>query len=103
MQIVEGKALKVWDRELTPLVQVTWYAKGGRTQDGACGGGGGFIRLRPLAILEEGPEGTRCIPVPDVTSAAVKSMACISLLSFLVWVGAEILIRLKGGRGNGAG
>ncbi len=103
VQTVKGKALKLWGRELTPLVQVTSYAKGGRTRDGAFGGGGGFVRLRPLAILETGPTGTRRIPVRDVTSAAVKYMACLSLLSFLVWVGAEIFIRLKGGGTNGAG
>ena len=100
---VQGSALKIGDLELTPLVQMTSYVKEGRSADGASGGGGGFVRLRPLSILEKGPMGARRIPVPDVAGAALRNMACTCLAAFLIWVGAEVISGLKGGRGNDVG
>lgn len=100
-ETLEGKALRVGDRELRPLVRVTSWARGGSTRDGASGGGGGFVRMRPLAILETVPEGTRRMAVPDIAGRAMRCMACASLLSFLFWMGAEVFSRLKGERDDG--
>jgi len=100
--MVQGEALKVGSRELRPLVRVASWVKGGSMQEGACGGGG-FVQMRPLAIIEAGPEGTRRIPVPDLTCTAIRCMACASLLSFLVWAVMEVWRGLKGGRADGTG
>src|SRR5687768_555368 len=69
-----GPSRRVGERTLIPLAEV-WYGggfglgRGSSTEGGAgaeqgMGGGGGFGgRVRPVAVLEVGPEGMRVRPV----------------------------------------
>ena len=79
--LVFGEAVAQGDRTVVPMARVLqgfgWGVGSGSQQgsgQGEGGGRGGFIRARPVAVLEIGPDGTRIRPVPDVTRLAFGGM-----------------------------
>lgn len=80
--VVEGKAIRVGGRELAPLVRVT-----GRVQrqalvgsDQLSGQGWGFVRMRPVAILERSEAGERRIPIRDKTAQVLGGLLLAALI-----------------------
>jgi uncharacterized spore protein YtfJ len=94
-----GTPRQVGDRTVFPLAEV-WYGHGfglgsgtspgvsgpaalqSSPAGGLGGGGGGGGRLRPLAVVEVGPNGTRVHPVIDLAAIglALAPLAVVALL-----------------------
>ena len=79
---VEGEPIRVGESELVPVVRVT---TGGQRKayvgsHQVTGGGWGFVRLRPIAILERSAAGERYIPVRDRTAQMLSGLLLAALL-----------------------
>ena len=102
-EIIEGEPIRVEGRELVPIVQVT---SRGRRQavvgtHRLAGQGWGWVRLRPVAILERSEAGVRRYPIPDSTARVLSRLFLVAvivplLLGLVVWVTGR-------GRGEGGG
>jgi hypothetical protein len=67
IEVVEGKPVRVGERELAPVVRVETEVRrrafvGAR---GLAGEGAGFVHMQPVAIMERSEAGERCIPIHD--------------------------------------
>ena len=76
VRTVHGEPYNVGGRKLIPVVRIVSFGKasatiGTRQIDGR---GFGFVWTRPLAVVEETPEGERRIAVTDGTANAVRSL-----------------------------
>ncbi len=85
-ETVQGDPIPVGEREIIPVVEVTAYAKrralvGDRRLYGQ---GGGFVRLKPIAIIERGPTGERRIPIRDKTTQILGGLLLTALI--VPWV-----------------
>jgi len=81
------------EREIIPVVRVTTYARR-RALVGAqrlTGQGGGFVHLKPIAIIARGPDGERRIPIPDKT---VQILGGLLLVAFIVPVILMLAVQL---------
>jgi hypothetical protein len=96
-RLVEGQPIRVGARELVPIVRVT--ARGQRRahvgNDELAGLGWGFVRLRPVAILERGASGERHIPIRDRT---VQGLSGFLLAAFVIPLLLGVAVRLARGR-----
>ena len=81
-EIVEGKAIRVGERELTPLVRVTSRVQRQALvgSDQLAGQGWGFMRMRPVAILERSEAGERRIPIQDKTAQTLNGLLLAALI-----------------------
>lgn len=79
--------LEAGDRRFLPSVLVT-------TVDGHLGPTGAMqgVRLRPISVVEQGPEGNRWYAIPDVTRDALSKMAAAGLGVMLVSILGLLLI-----------
>ena len=73
-QIVAGAPLKVGERRLLPSMLLSTV----RVDTGETGGFRG-LRLRPISIVEQGPEGKRWHAIPNTTQETLSVMAAIGL------------------------
>ena len=94
-EIVEGKPICVGARELVPLVRVT-----GRVRrqaflgsDGVGAQGWGFVRMRPVAILERVEGDERRIPIEDKTAQSLGGLLLAALVIPLLLALAVRLVR----------
>jgi uncharacterized spore protein YtfJ len=81
-EVIEGEPIYVEGRELVPVVQVTTYARR-RAFVGTnrlAGQGRGFVRLRPVAVLERGNMGERRIPIQDRTTQMFGGLLLAALI-----------------------
>lgn len=94
-ETVCGEPYHIEGRKLTPVARVVTFgkAKGTIGADAVSGFGGGFVRVTPLAILEETDEGERRIPLTDATSNAVKGMVVAVLAVTFVSIAIRWLVR----------
>jgi len=92
-EFVEGKPIHVGERELVPLVRVTTYARRRAFigNDRLAGQGWGFVRLRPVAIVERGEAGERRIPIQDKTAQALSGLL---LAAFIIPLLLAVAVRL---------
>ena len=95
-ELVEGKAIKVGERELIPVVKVRsilrrWVTFG---TEASRGSGGGLVWLQPQAVLVRQPDGSeQHIPIPDKTLAAIQGMlAAILALPILYLLIASLML-----------
>ena len=92
-EVVEGRPIRVGERELVPLVRVTTrvrrHAHLGAGQSG--GQGWGFVRLRPVAVLERSAAGERQFPIQDRT---VQWLGGFLLAAFVVPLLLGVAVRL---------
>jgi len=95
--IVEGEAIHVGERELTPLVRVTAYARRQAHvgSDRLSGQGWGFVRLRPVAILERSEAGERRIPIRDETAQMLGGLFLAAFIIPLLLGLAVLLMRKR--------
>lgn len=102
IKTVEGKPVRVGERELVPIVRVTTY---GRRQafvgtDRLAGRGWGFVRLRPVAVVERGEAGERCIPIQDKTAQMLSGFL---LAAFIIPLLLGVAVRLAHKTGKESG
>jgi uncharacterized spore protein YtfJ len=98
--VVEGEPIRVSERELVPVVRVTTYARRRAFvgSDRLAGQGWGFVRLRPIAILERSETGERRIPLKDKTAQMLGGLLLAAFIVPLLLGLAARLMR-RGGRG----
>jgi len=99
-RVVRGEPIYVGEKQIVPEAQVTWWMQRRATvrMDGASGWGAGVVSVRPQALVERGPDGTRRIPIHDETT---RMLIGVLVGALFVWFLAEIAMRLaanKGGR-----
>ena len=95
--LVEGQPIRVGARELVPVVRVTTHGQR-RAHVGTnefAGQGWGFVRLRPVAILERSAGGERHIPIQDST---VQALSGFLLAAFVIPLLLGVAVRLARGR-----
>ena len=86
IKTVRGDPYSVGGRELIPVARVVSFGKARGTVGTrqVSGRGGGFVSVKPLAVIEVTPEGERRIPIRDGTAAAVRGMLAFSITIALV-------------------
>ena len=95
--IVEGEAIHAGERELTPLVRVTAYTRRQAHvgSDWLSGWGGGFVRMRPIAIIERSEAGERRIPIRDKTAQMLGGLFLAAIIIPLLLGLAVLLMRKR--------
>jgi uncharacterized spore protein YtfJ len=97
VETVRGDPYYVDGRELIPVARVVSFGKAratiGTRQVG--GRGGGFVWIKPLAVLEVTPSGERRIAIQDGTAAAVRGMLASAISIALVFTAIRWLVRWK--------
>jgi hypothetical protein len=95
---VQGEPYNVGGRKLTPVVRIVSFGKASATigtrQLG--GKGGGFVWVRPLAVVEETPEGERWIAVTDGTAKAVRRLLGGAVAMTVALAAVRWLVRRAG-------
>jgi len=94
-EVIEGKPIRVGERELVPLVRVT---SGVRRRafvgdEGVDAQGWGFVHMRPVAIKERDGAGERRIPIQDKTAQALGGLL---LAAFIIPLLLALAVRLTG-------
>jgi hypothetical protein len=92
-EVVEGEPIQVGERELVPLVRVTTRVQRRAFvgTDRVSGEGWGFVRLRPVAILERSEPGERRLSIPDKTTQALSGFL---LAAFIIPLLLAVAVRL---------
>jgi len=77
-RVVAGTPIVVGERRLLPSVLVTTM-EGGDAVSGNAGAGGffRFVKVRPVSLVVEEPEGARWLEIPNVTENTLSQMAAI--------------------------
>ena len=92
-EVVEGKPIRLGERELVPVVRVTSHVRRrafvGSDRVGAQGWG--FVRMRPVAILERDEAGERRIPIQDKTNQVLGGLL---LAAFIIPLLLALAVRL---------
>lgn len=98
IEVVEGKPMRVGDRELVPVVRVERVVRRRAFvgADGLAGEGVGFVRMRPIAILErQGGAGERRIPIPDRTVQLIGGLLLAALMIPLLLMVAVLVAHMR--------
>ncbi len=97
LRTVRGEPYYADGRTLIPVVRIVSFGKAEAIIGNGRSGGRavGFVWMRPLAVLEEGPEGEHRIPITDATASAVYSLLGLALAITLVsgavrWLGRRL-------------
>jgi uncharacterized spore protein YtfJ len=79
---VRGEPLQAGGRTLIPVVRFVSWGRARATigTRGVWGWGGGFVRIRPLAVLEETPHGERRVAIVDSSAAAARGLLGATLV-----------------------
>ena len=90
-KIVAGTPIEAGDRRFLPSVLVT-------TIEGGSPGGGMFrgARIRPISVIEQGPDGNRWHAIPNTTQDTLSVMIGVGLCVALV--GSLIILLARLGR-----
>ena len=98
VEMVQGEPIRVGERELVPVVRVRRYVqRQARVGSSArvMGRGRALFDLRPVAVLERGPEGERRIPIHDRTRQLLGGLLLTALIVPLLLALAVHLTREK--------
>jgi len=92
-EVVEGKPIRLGERELVPVVRVTSHVRRRAFvgSDRVSAQGWGFVRMRPVAILERDEAGERRIPIEDKTAQALGGLL---LAAFIIPLLLALAVRL---------
>jgi hypothetical protein len=95
VEIVEGRPIRVGERELVPVVQVETCVRRRAYvgADGLAAGGWGFVRMRPVAVLERGGAVERRIPIRDRTAQLLGGLLLAAFIIPLLLMLAVRLVR----------
>lgn len=82
VKTIQGESIAVGAKEFTPVARVVSFIRRSGTvkEKTITGGGGGFVRIEPIAILETTASGTRRLPVRDETRRALMGVLAVALL-----------------------
>jgi len=96
---IRGEPIRVGQKEVVPEAQVTSWLQRRATigTHHSSGWGVGRVSIRPLALVERGPMGTRRIPIRDETMRMIAGLAAGAV--FVCFL-AEIAVRLATNRGG---
>jgi hypothetical protein len=99
LRTVQGEPYYANGRRLVPVVRIVSFGKARATIGNGRSGGlaVGFVWMKPLAVLEAGPEGEHRVPITDATASAVYGMLGLALAITLV----SVAVRWLGGRLRG--
>ena len=103
IETVRGEPFHVDGRKLIPLARIVAASKARATigTNRVGGWGGGFVRITPVAIIEETADGERRVPITDATAAALRGMLGAMLAMTLCFAVLRWLLRsLRWGRGG---
>jgi uncharacterized spore protein YtfJ len=95
IKTVEGRPIRVGERELVPVVRVETdvqrrvFVGAGRL----AGEGAGFVHMRPVAILERSEAGERRIPIQDRTAQLLGGLLLAALVIPALMLLAERIAR----------
>ena len=80
IQILEGDPVQAGRYTLTPLVRAVSYTGRSATvgQREVRGIGGGFVWLKPIAVIQDGPGGRRRVSIPDPTYRRLCGMLVVA-------------------------
>ena len=98
-RIVQGTPIRVGQKQVVPEAQVISWLQRRATigRHHSSGWGVGRVSIRPLALVERGPMGTRRIPIRDETMRMIAGLAAGAV--FVCFL-AEIAVRLATNRGG---
>ena len=93
IKVVEGRPIRVGERELVPLVRVESQVQRQAFvgNDRLAGQGRGYVRMHPVAILERSATGERRIPIQDRTAQAIGGLL---LAAFVIPLLLALAVRL---------
>ena len=85
-ELVRGQPLAVNGRRLVPLVRRTsgLHRQARFSQQSTSAGGGGFVLLHPVGLVEQRGEQEVLIPVPDKTTQALLGMLAVGVVMPLI-------------------
>ena len=97
VKTVRGDPYHVGERELIPVARVVSFgrARGMVGTRRVSGWGGGFVWVKPLAVIEVTPDGERRIPIQDGTAAAVRGILATTISMTLLFTVIRWLVRWK--------
>jgi hypothetical protein len=97
IEIVEGRPIRVAERELVPVVRVEAHVRRRAFvgADGLAGEGRAFVRMRPVAILERGGATERRIPIHDGTAQLLGGLLLAAFVIPLLLMVAARLARKR--------
>lgn len=80
-KIVQGEPIAIGEKEFTLVARVVSFVKRSGTvkEKAIAGGGGSFVRIEPVTILETSPAGTRRLLVRDEARRALAGMLAAAL------------------------
>ena len=92
-EVVEGEGVRVGERELVPVVRVTRRVERRAYvgADGVAGQGSGFVRMKPVAVVERGATSERRFPIQDRT---VHTLIGLFLVALVVPLLAIVILRI---------
>lgn len=95
IKTVRGEPYYVDGRELVPVARIVSFGKARATigPDQVGGRGGGFVWIKPLAVLEVTPTGERRIAIQDGTAAAIRGMLAATISIALLFTVIRWLVR----------
>lgn len=100
IEVVEGKPIRVGERELVPLVHVETRVQRRAFvgADGLAGQGRSRVHMRPVAIVERGAAGERRIPIRDRTAQVIGALLLAAFVVPLLLALAVNLAKAHGWR-----
>jgi uncharacterized spore protein YtfJ len=97
IKTVRGDPYCIAGRELIPEARVVTFGKArGTVGDRKVSGlGGGFVWIKPLAVIEVTPTGERRIPIQAGTAAAMRGMLTVTIAMAFLLTTIRWLVRWK--------
>jgi uncharacterized spore protein YtfJ len=97
IKTVEGRPIRVGERELVPVVRVETDVRRRAFvgADGLAGEGSGFVYMRPVAVLERSEAGQRRIPIQDRTAQLLGGLLLAALIIPALMLLAERIARRR--------
>ena len=97
IKTVRGDPYYVDGRELVPVARVVSFGRARATISArqVDGRGGGFVWIKPVAVLDVTPTGERRIAIQDGTAAAMRGMLAATISMTLLFTAIRWLARRR--------
>jgi len=97
VKTVRGDPYKVGGRELIAVVRIVSFGQAGGTVGArhVSGRGGGFVWIKPLAVIEVTPEGERRIPIQDGAAVAVRGILTAMISTVILFTAIRWVVRWR--------
>jgi uncharacterized spore protein YtfJ len=96
-EVVEGEPIHVGGHKLVPVARVTTHLRRHALigSDRLAARGWGFVRMQPIAIVEQSEEGKRHMPIQDKTHQALSGFLLAAFIIPLLLAVAVHLARKR--------